>query len=145
MLQFQISSNVLSGLTHINTDLVAEGDLAEDWSVSDDGKEYTFKLREGVTFHNGDPFTAEDVVFTYNRSKDPEKSIHSAVISNVTDVVTVDDHTVRFVLAAPQASLLTKTLERSSGRAMTIVSRARWKSWARRSTALPRSAPGRSA
>jgi peptide/nickel transport system substrate-binding protein len=123
VLQFQISSNVLSGLTHINPEPAAEGDLAEDWSVSDDGKEWTFRLREGVTFHNGDPFTAEDVVFTYNRSKDPTKSIHSAVISNIKDVVAVDDHTVRIVLAAPQASLLTKTLERSSGRAMTIVSR----------------------
>ncbi|MGH6904513.1 MAG: ABC transporter substrate-binding protein, partial [Geminicoccaceae bacterium] len=123
VLQFQISSNVLSGLTHIDAELVAQGDLAEEWSVSDDGKEWTFKLREGVTFHNGDPFTAEDVVFTYNRSKDPEKSIHSAVISNVVDVVAEDDHTVRIVLGAPQASLLTKTLERSSGRAMTVVSR----------------------
>ena len=94
MLQFQISSNVLSGLTHINPELAAEGDLAEDWSVSDDGKEWTFRLREGLTFHNGDPFTAEDVVFTYNRSKDPAKSIHSAVIANVVDVVADDAHTV---------------------------------------------------
>ena len=123
VLQFQIASNVLSGLTHINTDLIAEGDLAEDWTVSDDGLEYTFNLREGVTFHNGDPFTAEDVVFTYNRSKDPEKSIHWTVITNVQDVVAVDDHTVKLILGAPQASLLTKTLERASGRAMTIVSR----------------------
>ncbi len=123
VLQFQISSNVLSGLTHINTDLIAEGDLAEDWTISDDGVEYTFNLREGVTFHNGDPFTAEDVVFTYNRSKDPEKSIHWTVLTNVQDVVAVDDYTVKIVLAAPQASLLTKTLERASGRAMTIVSR----------------------
>ncbi|MGH6884959.1 MAG: ABC transporter substrate-binding protein [Geminicoccales bacterium] len=123
VLQFQISSNVLSGLTHVDAELVAQGDLAEDWSVSDDGTEWTFKLREGVTFHNGDPFTAEDVVFTYHRSKNPENSIHSAVISNVADVVAEDAHTVRLILGAPQASLLTKTLERSSGRAMTIVSR----------------------
>ncbi len=123
VLQFQITSNVLSGLTHVDAELVAQGDLAEDWSVSDDGKEWTFNLREGVTFHNGDPFTAEDVVFTYQRNKDPQKSIHSAVIGNVVDVVAVDDHTVRIVLGAPQASLLTKTLERSSGRAMTVVSR----------------------
>jgi peptide/nickel transport system substrate-binding protein len=123
VLQFQISSNVLSGLTHINADSVAEGDLAEDWTVSDDGTEYTFHLREGITFHNGDPFTAEDVVFTYNRSKDPAQSIHAAVVSNIKEVVAEDDHTVRIELAAPQASFLTKTLERSSGRAMTIVSR----------------------
>lgn len=123
VLLFQIASNVLSGLTHINAELVAEGDLAADWSVSDDGKEWIFNLREGVTFHNGDPFTADDVVFTYNRSKDPEKSIHSRVIANVSDVQKVDDLTVKFVLSAPQASFLTKTLERASGRAMTIVSR----------------------
>jgi len=123
VLQFQITSNVLSGLTHIDPELIAEGDLALDWTVSDDGKEYTFKLREGVTFHNGDPFSADDVLFTYNRSKDPETSIHSRVLDNVADVIKVDDFTVRFVLKAPGASFLTKTLERSSGRAMTIVSR----------------------
>ena len=124
VLLFQISSNVLSGLTHIDSKLVARGDLAQDWSVSDDGKEYTFNLREGVTFHNGDAFTADDVLFTYNRSKDPEISIHSRVISNVVEVVKVDAHTVKFVLKAPQASFLVKTMERASGRAMTIVSRS---------------------
>src|SRR5690606_18366573 len=121
VLQFQIASNVLSGLTHITPDLVAEGDLAVDWRVSDDGLEWTFNLREGVTWHNGDPFTADDVVFTYNRSKDPAQSIHSANLVNVLDVVKVDDLTVTLILERPQASLLVKTLERASGRAMTIV------------------------
>lgn len=123
VVQFQISSNVLSGLMHINRDLVGEGDLAEGWEVSASGTEYTFSLREGVTFHNGDPFTADDVLFTYNRSKDPEQSIHSRVLNNVMSVEKLSDYEVRFVLAKPQASFLTKTLERSSGRAMTIVSR----------------------
>jgi peptide/nickel transport system substrate-binding protein len=121
VLQFQIASNVLSGLTHINPDLVAEGDLAADWTVSDDGLEWTFNLREGVTWHNGDAFTADDVVFTYNRSKDPEQSIHSANLVNVVSVEKVDDLTVKLTLGKPQASLLVKTLERASGRAMTIV------------------------
>ena len=121
VLQFQISSNVLSGLTHINAELIAQGDLAESWSVSDDGTEYTFKLRQGVRFHNGDPFTADDVLFTYKRSSDPQKSIHSAVIANIAGLDKVDDHTVHFKLKAPQASFLPKVLERSSGRAMTIV------------------------
>ena len=123
VLQFQISSNVLSGLTHINADLIAEGDLAESWEVSDDGKTYTFKLREGVTFHNGDAFNADDVLFTYERSKDSNKSIHFQVLANVAAVEKVDDYTVRFQLNNAQASFLPKTLERSSGRAMTIVSR----------------------
>jgi len=122
VLLFQISSNVLSGLMHIDADLVARGDLAESWTVSDDGTEYVFKLRENVKFHNGDALTAKDVVFTYNRSKDPEQSIHSGVLKNVKDVIALNDYEVKFVLAGPQASFLTKTLERSSGRAMTIVS-----------------------
>ncbi len=123
VLQFQIASNVLSGLTHIDAELVARGDLAESWEVSGDGRQWTFRLRRGVTFHNGDPFTAEDVLFTYHRSRDPQKSIHSAVLANVEEVRKLDDHTVRFHLTKPQASFLVKTLERASGRAMTIVSR----------------------
>ncbi len=123
VLQFQIASNVLSGLTHINPDLIAQGDLARDWTISEDGTEYTFNLREGVTFHNGDPFTADDVIFTYNRSKDPENSIHSRVVANIAGIEKLGPHKVKIKLKAPQASFLVKTLERSSGRAMTIVSR----------------------
>jgi ABC-type transport system substrate-binding protein len=123
VLLFQIASNVLSGLTHINPDLVAEGDLARDWEVDGTGTRWTFNLREGVTFHNGDPFTADDVIYTWKRSSDPEKSIHTTVIENFADVMKESDHKVTIVLKAPQASLLVKTLERSSGRAMTIVNR----------------------
>lgn len=121
VLQFQIASNVMSGLTHITPDLVAAGDLATDWSVSEDGLEWTFNLREGVSFHNGDAFSAADVLYTFNRSKDPEQSIHSGVLTNVNALEVIDDFTVKFVLDAPQASFLVKALERSSGRAMTIV------------------------
>ncbi len=123
VLLFQIASNVLSGLTHINPALQAEGDLALDWEVNGDGTAYTFNLREGVTFHNGDAFTADDVIYTYQRSKDPDKSIHSRVVANIKDIEKLGDHKIRIILGAPQASLLVKTLERSSGRAMTIVSR----------------------
>ena len=121
VLLFQISSNVLSGLTHIDPKLVAQGDLAHDWEVNADGTEYTFNLREGVTFHNGDPFTADDVIFTWQRSRDPQKSIHSRVVENIKDIEKLGDNKVKIILGAPQASLLVKTLERSSGRAMTIV------------------------
>ncbi|MDU8913485.1 ABC transporter substrate-binding protein [Aestuariicoccus sp. MJ-SS9] len=123
VLQFQITSNVLSGLMHINNDLVAEGDLAESWDVSEDGLVYTIKMRDGLTFHNGDVCNADDVIFTYNRSSDPDQSRHSSVIANVANVEKLNDLEVRFTLKAPQASFLTKALERASGRAMTIVSR----------------------
>jgi len=123
VLQFQITSNVLSGLMHIDADLVGRGDLAETWTVSDDGLVYTFKLREGVTFHNGDAFTADDVLYTYARSSDPEQSIHSGVLANVASLEKLSDYEVQFTLKTPQASFLTKTLERASGRAMTIVNK----------------------
>ena len=83
LLQFQIASNVLSGLMHIDNSLVAQGDLAEAWSMSADGLNYTIKLEEGVKFHNVDKFNSDDVLFSFNRSKDPEQSIHSRVIANV--------------------------------------------------------------
>jgi len=123
VLQFQIASNVLSGLMHIDASLVAQGDLAETWTVSDDGLEYTFKLREGVTFHNGDAFNADDVLFTFDRSSNPEKSIHSRNLANIEKLEKMGDYEVKFTLKKPQASFLTKTLERASGRAMTIVSK----------------------
>ena len=74
VLQFQIASNVLSGLMHLDAQFVPFGDAAESWTISDDGKEYVFKLRQGMVFHNGDKFTSKDVVYTYNRSKDKNKS-----------------------------------------------------------------------
>ena len=123
VLQFQIASNLLSGLMHIDSQLIARGDIAESWTISDDGRVYVFKLREGVTFHNGDKFTAADVVYTYNRSKDPDKSFHYRVLNNVADVSAVNDLQVKITLNNPQASFLGKTLERSAGRAMTIVNR----------------------
>lgn len=123
VLQFQIASNVLSGLMHIDASLVPRGDLAENWTVSEDGLTYTFQLRKGVTFHNGDPFTSDDVLYTYERSSNPDISIHSKVLANVSSLKKLGDHEVQFKLKKPQASFLTKTLERASGRAMTIVSK----------------------
>ncbi len=123
VLQFQISSHILGGLTHLNADLVAEGDMAESWTVDDSGTEIVFKLREGVTFHNGDAFTAEDVVFTFLRSKDPDQSINGGLLANVASAEALNDLEVKFNLLAPQASFFVKTTERASGRALTIVSR----------------------
>src|SRR4249920_2074413 len=48
--------------------------LAESWTVSPDQRVYEFKLREGLKFHNGDPFTAEDVKFSFHRAMDPGPS-----------------------------------------------------------------------
>jgi peptide/nickel transport system substrate-binding protein len=75
--------------------------LAESWTVSADQTAYEFKLRAGVKFHNGDPFTAEDVKFSFERAK--AKQLHE----KVKEVVIVDPHRVRFVLREPWPDFMT--------------------------------------
>ena len=75
--------------------------LAESWTVSPDQKSYEFKLRQGVKFHNGDPFTADDVKFSFQRTK--AKLLHE----KVKEVVVVDPHRVRFVLHEPWPDFMT--------------------------------------
>src|SRR5713226_5128408 len=69
--------------------------LAESWSMSEDQRVYEFTLRKGLKFHNGDPFTAEDVVFSFKRAKGAQLQ------EKVKEVVIVDPHKVQFVLHEP--------------------------------------------
>jgi peptide/nickel transport system substrate-binding protein len=75
--------------------------LAESWTVSPDQRVYEFKLREGVKFHNGDPFTAEDVKFSFQRAKG--KLLHE----KVSEVTVVGPFRVRFTLREPWPDFLT--------------------------------------
>src|SRR5690606_2450022 len=79
--------------------------LATDWTISDDGLTYTFNLREGVTFANGDPLTAEDVVFSVNRLKYVQGS-PSFLTAGIADVTADDESTVTFTLSAPNPAFL---------------------------------------
>ncbi|MHA1564459.1 MAG: ABC transporter substrate-binding protein [Alphaproteobacteria bacterium] len=65
-----INDSIYEGLTAIDSDLRVIPALAESWSVSDDQRTYTFKLRSGLNFHNGEAFDAGDVVFSINRVLD---------------------------------------------------------------------------
>ncbi len=77
--------------------------LAESWKESPDGLVYEFKLREGLRFHNGDPFTAEDVKFSFARYRGVSaKILHERVKA----VEIVDPHRVRFVLNSPWPDFL---------------------------------------
>jgi peptide/nickel transport system substrate-binding protein len=76
--------------------------LAESWKVSPDGRVYEFKLREGVKFHNGDPFTAEDVRWSFHRAKGA-KVLHE----KVRDVEVAGPHRVRFHLHEPWPDFMT--------------------------------------
>ncbi|HLC30520.1 MAG TPA: ABC transporter substrate-binding protein, partial [Dehalococcoidia bacterium] len=83
--------------------------LAEKWDISKDGKIYTFTLRKGVKFHNGNPFTSADVKFTLDRVKDPPKGVISprqTAFDPITSIETPDDYTVVVKLERPYASLL---------------------------------------
>jgi peptide/nickel transport system substrate-binding protein len=102
---FQILENVYDTLVQPDENLVMQPALAESWEVSDDQLSWTFHLREGVEFHDGSPFTAEDVVYSYNRIIDEELA-NAYRLSSVEDVVAVDDHTVRIDLSQPTPALL---------------------------------------
>ena len=96
-----VAGNIYEGLLRYTTDLEPVPQLAESWEVSDDGRTWTFHLREGVTWHDGEPFTADDVVFSadvFHRELNPSAR---AVLQHIESIEAVDDHTVEFTLAEP--------------------------------------------
>jgi len=95
-----VIEQVYSTLMALDPDAKPYPELAESYEVSDDGLQYIFKLRPGVTFHNGDDLTAEDVKFSFDRlrAKDSGYSYGSQV-ETIESVDAVDSHTVRFKLS----------------------------------------------
>jgi len=80
-------------------------DLAHKWDIAPDGKKYTFHLRKGVKFHDGAPFTAEDVKATFDRIARPPKGVvipRSPLFATVGDIVVVDPHTIEFRMTQPR-------------------------------------------
>ena len=95
---------VFNGLTRIDRDLTVKPDLAESWTASEDLKTWTFKLRQGVKFHHGKSFDAEDVLATMKRILDPATGSRArANLSMVEKIEAPDPMTVRFTLNIPYA------------------------------------------
>ncbi len=103
---------LFSGLTRLNLKTMKpEPDLAESWEVSEDGKVWTFHLRKNVRWSDGTPFTADDVIFTFN-----EIYYNDQIPSSTRDILTIkgkkikvekiDDYTVKFILPEPFAPFL---------------------------------------
>ena len=83
-----------------------DADLAESWTTSPDGLVWTFKLRRGVKWQDGEPFTAADVVFTYDYIIKNQLAAFTSYTSGITKVEAVDDLTVKFTTAKPKANML---------------------------------------
>lgn len=97
-----------------------EPGLAETWEISPDGREYTFHLRHGVKFHNGNDFTAEDVVYTFNRMLTEEGTVNTEAVDQIKGagalfagsadtlegIEAVDDYTLKITLEEPFAAFL---------------------------------------
>ncbi len=92
--------NVLEGLAKINVDGSVVPLLAESWAMDPDGKSYTFKLKKGVKFHDGEAFDASDVKFSFERAKDDKSTnkAKKAVFDNIRRIDTPDAHTVILTL-----------------------------------------------
>jgi len=106
---FWIQNQMYEGLVRRTPDMGVEPALAKDWEFIDD-RTIEFYLREGVKFHNGDEFTAEDVLFSYQRLLDPDFGSPGAsrlAMVDIDNVEIVDDYTIRIPTKEPFAAILT--------------------------------------
>lgn len=100
-------ANVFEGLTRISSDGSVQAGLAQSWTISEDGKTYTFKLRENATFHDGTTFDAQDVKFSLDRARG-ENSVNAQkkLFEQIDSVDVVDSHTVKVTLKQAQGTFL---------------------------------------
>jgi peptide/nickel transport system substrate-binding protein len=126
-----IHNNIYNGILKVAYDgkeVKFVPDLAQEWEIVGD-RVHVFRFRKGVVFHNGDPFTAEDVRWNLERVKDPKQSpIHAWKLKLLENIELLDDHTVRLTFAKPYP-FLRVAFTGSTGRAGTIVSRKAVEQW----------------
>lgn len=102
-----VYANVFEGLTRIDETGAVQPQLATEWTVSDDGLVYTFKLRAKARFHDGSTLDASDVVFSLDRARGPDSvNAQKPLFAAIDKVEAVDARTVRITLDRPEGSLL---------------------------------------
>jgi len=116
---FEVLENVFDTLVEPDEDLEMRPALAESWEVSPDQLAWTFHLRNGVTFHDGSPLSAADVVYSFNRIIN-EKLSNAYKFSSVSSVTELGPDTVRITVTQPTPNLLTNI---GGFKGMAIVSR----------------------
>ncbi|MDC3414405.1 peptide ABC transporter substrate-binding protein [Aquibacillus sp. 3ASR75-286] len=119
---WQALNNLMEGLTRLGKDDQPQPATAEDWDISDDGKEYTFYIRDDAKWSNGDDVTADDFVYAWKRMLDPETGSPAAFLGYFIEggeafnsgegsaddvaVVAEDDKTFKVTLTAPTGYFL---------------------------------------
>jgi len=105
---YTLFGNVFESLCGHDLDGNLAPELATAYSIAADGLAYEFTLRRGVAFHNGDPFTAADVVYSWKRAVKPElrNPRASVLAAKIKDIEVVDDHKVRILLKEPDSSFM---------------------------------------
>lgn len=98
---------IYDNLVTMNVNFEVLPSLAEEWDISDDGTVYTFKLVKNASWHDGQPFTAKDVKFTYDMIFELDDYYARTLISLVEEVKMIDDYTIEMVLSSPDATFLT--------------------------------------
>ncbi|MFN4098981.1 MAG: ABC transporter substrate-binding protein [Pararhodobacter sp.] len=94
-----LTQNVYEGLTSVDQSGAVIPQLAESWTISDDGLTYVFTLVQGVSFHDGAPFSAADVVFSFDRARaEGSTSPRGATFRPIDTITALDDHTVEIVM-----------------------------------------------
>ena len=107
VMDIAITQATYDNLLMIQPDLTMKPELALSWEANDDLSSYTFHLREGVKFHHGKDFKAEDVVSTFERIQDPVLDVAiRPTFEVIEEVVIIDDYTVRFDLDGPNGFFL---------------------------------------
>ena len=102
-----VAGNIFNGLVKYDKNLNITGDLAEKWDISDDNKVITFHLRKNVKWHDGEPFTAKDVEFTYKFMIDEKTpTVYDGDFRRVSDFKVIDDYTVQVTYDEPYAPAL---------------------------------------
>lgn len=111
--EYNFGMLVFNGLVGIAPDLTLRPELAESWTSNEAATEWTFHLRRGVTFHNGKPFTAGDVVHTFKLLADPELASRARSTAEMIDRIdTPDEHRAIFVLKEPYGAWPSMLIER---------------------------------
>lgn len=101
-----VVSLLFSGLTKNVNNRKVEGDLAENWQISEDKKTYTFRLKDNVLWHDGEKLDADDVYFTYATIQNPDTGSPRLATWKDVKINVVDERTITFVLPSPYASFI---------------------------------------